>query len=924
MTLGGGFDAGSLFARLGAKFDDSGFDKYDRAVDKARRDTDRMERDVSRSTGRMGSAWGKMGGAAKAGALGGVAAVGLALKASVQAAVEAEKSQARLTAQLAAQDISYAKHRDEIERVIQSHSRLSGLDDEDLQDAFTNIVRVTGDVDKSLRLTGLAADFARAKHMDVAKAGELVGKVAGGNVGILGRYGIQVKKGATETEALALLQSKFAGQAEAYGKTTAGASDRMKVALENAGEALGAKLTPHLAKAAEWVTKFIGEMESGRGAGGKFARTMRNIGRFIEDYVVPGIRLVIRVAQRMGEVFGDVIAFQLRALDKWLGVISSIAGKFTWLPKVGGEFRKLQESVDGAREKIRGAADKLDSFGEKAESSAGKTRGLGRALDALKPKNVKVKVGLDIFIPGGSSLGKMPGGDGWGVDAASAAFAASIDEGAASLVRQAGKRGELSSLIPAVSGSGLNAFNGLAQRFGVSVGSGVRPGSITSSGNLSWHARGRARDFPGPAGNMMRFAQFLASVYGPRLLELIYTPLGFSIKNGQRVAPYAQKDHYDHVHVAMQKGGRLDRPTVTLAGEDAPVFPEFYISTNPIFRNRSVALMAEAARRIGGRFEAFRGGGIKGGRGKIKRLDAQIEKGEREYSRADSRFNLTDEDFITEDVHGDPILDVAAITRRAGAPGSKAFGGDSELERLLRRRSDIRRKMRMLETAIKRLRSVLKAAADRIKRSIPRKVTKKNRKRVDQLRDRYRALMDERSELGARLPGLRQDILDQDLDVESLEHEIRGIRGTQLDLGALPKEGDPPTPINDALDSPTDSTGGGITAEQQQALDNAAAITARFNEVVGLIGSGNLINRQLEFVGGGSGDIGTAAYRSAFGAAAEGAFGTAEPLFQAAPQIIIQTLHPADPETLKAIGDAATAGMNLQGSVQSPREYTGL
>jgi hypothetical protein len=53
---------------------------------------------------------------------------------------------------------------------------------------------------------------------------------------------------------------------------------------------------------------------------------------------------------------------------------------------------------------------------------------------------------------------------------------------------------------------------------------------------------------------MMAFAQALASNYGANLKELIYTPLGFSIKNGQKVAPYAQGSHYNHVHVAYANG----------------------------------------------------------------------------------------------------------------------------------------------------------------------------------------------------------------------------------------------------------------------------------------------------------------------------------------------------------------------------------
>jgi hypothetical protein len=53
---------------------------------------------------------------------------------------------------------------------------------------------------------------------------------------------------------------------------------------------------------------------------------------------------------------------------------------------------------------------------------------------------------------------------------------------------------------------------------------------------------------------MMQFAQYLASTYGSSLKELIYTPLGYSVKDGQIVPPYAQNSHYNHVHVAYAKG----------------------------------------------------------------------------------------------------------------------------------------------------------------------------------------------------------------------------------------------------------------------------------------------------------------------------------------------------------------------------------
>ena len=246
-------------------------DSLRRGFTQAGQQTGRLQGTVSRASGKMRTALLGVGAAA-----GGATVIGL--KKAASAAIEAEKSQARLEAQLKASGISYRRHAQQIDEVIGKHARLSGFDDEDLQDSFTNIVRITGDVSKSLRLTGLAADFARAKNVDVAKAGELVGKVAGGNTGILARYGIQLEKGATASEALATLQQKFGGQAEAYGKTTAGSLDRLKVAGENLGEVVGARLTPVLASAADVLSKLFADAEAGRGFGGALKSSFEAVG----------------------------------------------------------------------------------------------------------------------------------------------------------------------------------------------------------------------------------------------------------------------------------------------------------------------------------------------------------------------------------------------------------------------------------------------------------------------------------------------------------------------------------------------------------------------------------------------------------------------------------------------------------------------
>ena len=100
----------------------------------------------------------------------------------------------------------------------------------------------------------------------------------------------------------------------------------------------------------------------------------------------------------------------------------------------------------------------------------------------------------------------------------------------------------------------LQGLERLAAKFGLQTTSGYR------AGDDGYHGINRARDFSnssGPTPEMLRFAKYVGGNFGRHLLELIYSPLGWSIKNGARTAPYAVADHYDHVHVAMRKGGKV-------------------------------------------------------------------------------------------------------------------------------------------------------------------------------------------------------------------------------------------------------------------------------------------------------------------------------------------------------------------------------
>lgn len=371
-------------------------DGLGRATKDAEHKLDRLNKAGGASLRKLGSA-AKLGGAAMA--------VGLAggLTASAKAAIEAEKAQARLEAQLKSMGKNTDEVKKKIDGVIQSQSQMSGFDDEDLQDSFVNLARVTGDVNESLKLNATAMDIARAKNMDVAKAGELVAKVAGGNVGILSRYGIVLKDGASASEALAALQSKFGGQAEAYGKTTAGSLDRMKVAGENLAETAGKSLAPAISTVAGGISNFITEMQTGQGAGGRFRTVITDAFKAVKSGVGTAIKAIggflrdnREDIKKVGQAFqniGKVIkfAFEEVALPIIKRVIPAISGYVKGMVKVIGGVVKTISSIltgdfggawDGVKKIFSGAIKTVGGIIRGA--TAPFREGAKRAVDGIK------------------------------------------------------------------------------------------------------------------------------------------------------------------------------------------------------------------------------------------------------------------------------------------------------------------------------------------------------------------------------------------------------------------------------------------------------------------------------------------------------------------------------------------------------------
>lgn len=242
-------------------------------------DKGQFERDVARTNIELEGMGAKATGVAKAfaGALGpgvgsvvpllggaalGATALAKELGKATAAAAEEEVNINHLNAALAANIPFWNGNTDAIEQTIAARQSLAFADDQ-LRDSLAQLVTRTHDANKAFDLQSIAMDLARGRQIDLATASNIVGRVFAGNTAILTRYGIAVEKGATAQEALAKIQSTYAGQAESYAKTTVGSSERVGIALANLGETIGTVFTPGVEKGNTALAEFIETMDRG-------------------------------------------------------------------------------------------------------------------------------------------------------------------------------------------------------------------------------------------------------------------------------------------------------------------------------------------------------------------------------------------------------------------------------------------------------------------------------------------------------------------------------------------------------------------------------------------------------------------------------------------------------------------------------------
>lgn len=205
------------------------------------------------------SAAGKLAGQMKAlgGVIAGAFAVGAIVsftKAAFEGLDKQQKAEAKLTTAL--------KGRVEVQkRLVEDAQRLQGqtlFGDETTIEAYAQLAAFIKNEEALKRLMPLVQDMATAMNMDLTQAAMLVGKSIGSGTNALKRYGIEITGAVGSSErldsALASLNDKFQGQAEAATNTTLGRVQQLNNAWGDMTETLANFLAPALTKVAKGLT----------------------------------------------------------------------------------------------------------------------------------------------------------------------------------------------------------------------------------------------------------------------------------------------------------------------------------------------------------------------------------------------------------------------------------------------------------------------------------------------------------------------------------------------------------------------------------------------------------------------------------------------------------------------------------------------
>lgn len=258
-------------------------------------------------TSRLGTTLKRIG---KAAAIGFAAATVVATRAlweMGQAAADDEAAASQLARQLKNNTHATNEQIAAVEEWITATSLASGVADDDLRPALARLATATGSVQKAQDLLTLGMNISAGTGKELKTVTEALAKAQNGSLGGLSRLGVKIKDAAGETKTFAAIQDdlakKFRGATAQAAETTAGKMARLKVQMQETGEAIGYKLLPYATRFANWM------LNTGIPA-------IQKLGTWLKSHLGPAIGAVIDYF-RKGTKGGDDLSSAMNDLSKF-------------------------------------------------------------------------------------------------------------------------------------------------------------------------------------------------------------------------------------------------------------------------------------------------------------------------------------------------------------------------------------------------------------------------------------------------------------------------------------------------------------------------------------------------------------------------------------------------------------------------------
>jgi hypothetical protein len=241
------------------------------------------------------------------------------------------------------------------------------------------------------RATVAAADFATVLGTDIESASRLLGQAAQGNIGVLSRYIGKVEEGKTATEsfenALAKIEAKFGGAAQAQLRTFSGSFENLQNVVSDAQKSFGRFIVENetviaLFRASSEVIKQFTDSVNSSNQG--FDLVTESISTFISiiattlevlEAVSKSVQLTAKSFEFLGNALIAVINGPLKLVGEALqfvndNVFSLGEGLKTFAKGATEPFDKSIKSAENTLKEFNKTLDERGAFGNAADAAS--------------------------------------------------------------------------------------------------------------------------------------------------------------------------------------------------------------------------------------------------------------------------------------------------------------------------------------------------------------------------------------------------------------------------------------------------------------------------------------------------------------------------------------------------------------------------